>query len=103
LLVNAKKRKCPFLRLAQQQRRKLEKELAPASTPVAPASTPVTPTSSQSTFWWQEYTREEVLAFDTEMVTLLEKKDGKHVNRPATVALVNYDGIVVYSVIIMLI
>jgi hypothetical protein len=54
---------------------------------------------SKTLGWWESFDASEILSFDTEMVTLLEKDEfGKHKQQAATVAIVVYDGNSIYEV-----
>lgn len=106
-LINiAEKRSRSRPRLAQEIRRKAAPKpahLAPAvvaSVPdlAAPVSTAVAGPKNEG-FWWEDYRQEDIIAFDVEFVTLLQKNSkGKHINAPATVAISNYDEKVYWTV-----
>jgi len=79
---------------------------APVSSSDVPVSLPNIPklantcSASEVGYWWEKYSKVDILAFDTEQVTLHElDARGKHIQAPGTIAIVNYDGNILYSVI----
>lgn len=98
VLSNTAKRKSPFPR---NYAKKIRLGLLPTLTAnVASVSTSVVPASTAAVQgWWEQYNPEDIIGLDTEMVTLKEKTSkGKHINKAATVGIVNSKGDVVYKV-----
>ncbi|XP_021960197.1 RNA exonuclease 4 [Folsomia candida] len=74
-----------------------------SSVPVSPSSAPIVPVASSSllssprkVFWWEVYAESNIIAFDTEMVTLIQPI-GNQKNSLGTVALVDYEGGIILS------
>lgn len=111
LLVNyAEKRKRPIPRQAQKMRKKQRKLLESGTAAVVPASSSNVPVSAAAVqtppkvmgpvFWWDKYAEEDVVAFDTELVILKTANNfGK--NSPGTIAISDYAGDIIYSVILV--
>jgi hypothetical protein len=72
--------------------------VAPANTLVAPANTAVAP-AKENLGWWNEYSAENIVALDCEMVSLKQKDEfGHHIQQAATVSIVNLEDEIVYEV-----
>lgn len=93
LIENSRKRKKNALRLEQEKRTREEN---PPDVPVC-SKLPVPAGGDKP--WWIKYKKSEIVAMDTEMVSLNELNGRKHIVKAATVAVVRLsDREVLYNV-----
>ena len=73
-LVNtAQKRSREKPRLAQKLKR--AKQLQCSTVPASASSVPESEAEQGEGYWWEEYDKSQIVAFDVEFVTLLEKDE----------------------------
>lgn len=98
-LVNtAQKRARDKPRLAQKLER--AKKFQCSSIPASVSSVPVSEAEQREGYWWEEYDTSQIIAFDVEFVTLLQKDErGRHIQSPGTVSVVDFTGKPLFSVI----
>lgn len=95
LIEHSRKRKKNALRKEQEKRARGDGDTS-ADVPVC-SKLPVPSEGVKP--WWSEYDENDIVALDTEMVSLKEMKGNKHIVRAATVAVVRMsDNKVLYNV-----
>jgi hypothetical protein len=99
ILENSRKRKSPFPRNYGKRLRLSNLVPEPKKlVPVSRVAAATLPKKDEHQFWFDEYENKDIVSLDCEMVSLLEKDRGKHKMKAATVSVVDFDGIEIYSV-----
>jgi hypothetical protein len=101
----AQKRKRDKPRLAQKLKRKKATELPTEEGSFVPVSALAVPASETfgEKYWWEDFSEEQIVAFDTELVTLHKLNEkGKHIHSPGSVGVVDFIGNIIPNLNVIL-